>query len=545
MNEFGHMNASQASAPSPSPESEADSGRPGANNQFTQELVKRIEVLSEANKLNEAIIHHVTNALVVLDGSMRIIHTNLQFRDVFGLDEDIVRQEATIGHVLGDDSLTDIVRQCMESGQPLRELDYAYRAGPEDAGSNDDVRQFLLDVSPFSTHLNQEGILLTFAEITEWKQRQSQITEASRLVSIGEMAAGIAHEINNPLAAVMGFAQLAMRRDIDASLRRDLDKILAESKRASKIIANLQSFARRHKPQKQPVNVIEILERVLNFRGYELQVSNINVTTKFDPRTPLVMGDEHQLDQVFLNIVINAEYMMSTTNGGGNLNIEIGSRIDSVFISFEDDGPGVAPDIRPKIFDPFFTTKEVGKGTGLGLSICYGIIHEHGGSIQVSSTNGNGATFLVELPAPEFDHIEDSAGEDTTTAIASDDRPLNVLVVDDEPMVVEFLSRVLSEFGHTVTVAENGNAVLEMTDLDSYDLIMLDVRMPGIGSGTLFEHIRGLPNGVSDRVLYVTGDATNPDTRDFIDRTGSPVLTKPFTIETLLSVIRRIAAKNR
>ena len=529
------------SAPNRTPESDAGGGRPesGANNSFTQELVKRIEVLGEANMLNGAIIDHVSHALVVLDNSMRVIHTNVQFRELFSLDQDVVQREATIGHVLGDDSLTGIARHCMESGEPTRELEYAHSNGLDHDG-----RQFLLDITPFSTHLNQDVVLLSFNEVTEWKQRQTQITEASRLVSIGEMVAGIAHEINNPLAAVMGFAQLAMRREIDGSLRRDLDKILAESKRAAKIIANLQSFARRYKPQKRPVNVIEILEKVLSFREYELQVSNINVTTEFDPRTPLIMGDEHQLDQVFLNILINAEYMMSITNGGGNLKIGIGRRSDIVFISFEDDGPGVPADVLPKIFDPFFTTKEVGKGTGLGLSICYGIVHEHGGKIQVTSNAGNGATFAVELPAPELDQGDDSAGDDPITTADGDTRPLKVLVVDDEPMVVEFLSRVLSEFGHTVVEAENGNAVLEMTDLETYDIIMLDVRMPGVGSETLFDHIRGLPNGISDRVLYVTGDATNPDTREFIGRTGSPVLTKPFTIEDLLSVIRRIAAKS-
>ena len=150
----------------------------------------------------------------------------------------------------------------------------------------------------------------------------------------------------------------------------------------------------------------------------------------------------------------------------------------------------------------------------------------------------------MELPATEV-NLDDGNGDDDQTAKSrGSTRPLNILVVDDEPLVVEFLARVLTEFGHTVSMAENGNSVLEMTDLNTYDLIMLDVRMPGVGSETLFDHIRSLDNGVSDRVLYVTGDATNPDTRAFIDRTGSPVLTKPFTIEDLLTVIRRIAGKN-
>lgn len=539
MNDFQEQATSSTGARDYKTEPDYNGGKSPSKSEFVHELVSRVEDLSESNMLNGAILDEISHALVVLDSSLRIIHANMQFKNVFGLDADDVNQEVTLSQALGGDSLTGVVQQCIESGVPLRELEYSF-----DSPNSESTRHFLIEISTLSTETRQGYILLSFDEITEWKQRQSQVTEASRLVSIGEMAAGIAHEINNPLAAVMGFAQLAMRRDIDDSIRRDLDKILAESKRASKIIANLQSFARRYKPRQEPVNVIEILQKVLNFREYELQVSNINLYTKFDPRTPLLMGDEHQLDQVFLNIVINAEYMMSITNGGGNLNIEVGRKNDKVFISFEDDGPGVEPDVMPKIFDPFFTTKEVGKGTGLGLSICYGIIHEHGGVIKVGGKPGHGATFTIELPAPELEDAADNDGDGLLESFDSDTRSLNVLIVDDEPLVVEFLARILTEFGHTVSMAENGNAVLDMTDLDSYDLIMLDVRMPGVGSETLFDHIQALPGGISDRVLYVTGDATNPDTRAFIDRTGSPVLTKPFTIEDLLSVVRRVAAKN-
>ncbi|MCI0868398.1 MAG: response regulator [Chloroflexi bacterium] len=539
MNDFEGNRTSRSGAPEQIAAPDVDNYRPGANNKFMPEMVKQAEALSEANMLSRAIIDHLSHALVVVDRSMRVIHTNLRFRSLFSVNEDVAQMGITIGKVMDDESLTGIIQHCVKSGDPLREMEYtcSARVGEE-------ARQFLLDISLFVIPSNKERILLSFDEITEWKQRQNQVTEASRLVSIGEMAAGIAHEINNPLAAVMGFAQLAMRRNVDDSIRRDLDKILAESKRASKIIANLQSFARRYKPRQEPVNVIEILQKVLEFRSYESQVSNIAVAMKFDPRTPLVMGDEHQLDQVFLNIVINAEHMMFITNGGGNLNIEVGLRDDKVFISFEDDGPGIEPDVLPKIFDPFFTTKEVGKGTGLGLSICYGIVHEHGGIIRVSGTPGNGATFVVELPAPEVEPGEESAAKDNTPETDNACRPLNVLIVDDEPLVVEFLSRVLTEFGHTVAMAENGNSVMEMTDLDKYDLIMLDVRMPGVGSETLFDHIRGVSNDISNRILYITGDATNPDTRAFIAATGSPVLTKPFTIEDLLTAVRRIAGKN-
>ena len=370
---------------------------------------------------------------------------------------------------------------------------------------------------------------------------QFQVMEASRLVSIGEMAAGVAHEINNPLAAVMGFAQLVLRRDVDSSVQRDVERVLAEAKRASKIIANLQSFARRYKPKKDPVVMSRVLQKVLDFRAYELQVNNIEVINKFDSDTPRVMGDKHQLEQVILNIVTNAEQFMFEANGGGRLTVEIGKIKSKVRVSIGDDGPGIERKNLPKIFDPFFTTKEVGGGSGLGLSVCYGIVHEHDGIIRVDSSPGQGATFIIDLPA-----AQESSSVSGTLEVSDSGRslgPMNILVVDDEPAIVEFVSRALSEYGHTVHVARGGGEAIEMQGLTAYDLIILDMKMPGVGGAILFEHIRGLSEEMSSKILFITGDTTNPVTGDFINNTGNPVLTKPFALEDLISAVRQFSIR--
>ena len=382
---------------------------------------------------------------------------------------------------------------------------------------------------------------MIFDEITEWKRRQFQVMEASRLVSVGEMAAGIAHEINNPLAAVMGFSQLVLRREVDEMVRKDLNKILAEAKRASKIIANLQSFARRYKPRKEYISVADIVQKILDFRSYELQVNNIEIITRFDPQTPYILGDEHQLEQVFLNIVTNAEQFMASANGEGTLTVTIESADEKVLITFSDDGPGILKDDLPKIFDPFFTTKEVGSGTGLGLSICYGMVHEHDGTITVESTYGEGATITIELPLPDLPAPSPANIESPIATLPME--KMRILVVDDEPLIAECLSRALGDEGHLVELAKTGSELIENRNLTRYDIIILDVKMPGLDGIELFERIKQLPDDVSSRVLFITGDTSNPATREFIASTGNPMLAKPFTLDGLVSSVCRFAMK--
>jgi two-component system NtrC family sensor kinase len=327
-----------------------------------------------------------------------------------------------------------------------------------------------------------------------------------------------------------------MRRDVDESVQKDLDKILTQAKRASKIIANLQSFARRYKPKKAPVHVVDILEKVIDFRSYEMQVCDIDVVKNIEPHIPLIMGDEHQLDQAFLNMIVNAEQSMTEARGKGTLTIDVRRVDDKVRVSISDDGLGISEEKVSKIFDPFFTTREVGQGTGLGLSICYGIIHEHDGTISVESRLDGGAAFIVDLPIGD---VELDMPIDETFFAELPDR-MKILIVDDEPAVAEFLSRALTDSGHSVDVHERGEDVIQKSDLDQYDLMILDVRMPGVDGEALFEHVRGLYADAPPRILFITGDTTNPSTKAFVDRTGSPALTKPFTLEHLMSAIKRL-----
>ena len=235
-------------------------------------------------------------------------------------------------------------------------------------------------------------------DVTERKRMEEQLIITDRLVSVGELAAGIAHELNNPLTSVIGFSQLLLDRNITDDVKQDLRVVSSEARRAAEVVRNLLTFAGKHSPAKQPVNINNIIDKVLQIRAYEQRVNNIHIITRFAPDLSEIMADYFQLQQVFLNIILNAEHFMIETHKRGTLTITTESIENTIKASFSDDGPGIPKENLGHLFDPFFTTKEVGKGTGLGLSICHGIITEHGGRIQAESELGKGATFVVEMP---------------------------------------------------------------------------------------------------------------------------------------------------
>ena len=257
------------------------------------------------------------------------------------------------------------------------------------------------------THRGKLAALISFADITEQKRQNEQLMLADRLASLGELASGTAHELNNPLTSIIGFSQLLLEKEVPDDIHEDLKIIYSEAQRAANVTKNLLAFARKHAPVKQRNQINNIIEDVLELRTYERKVNGIEVERHLAPDLPETMVDYFQMQQVFMNIIINAEYFMIKAHNRGTLTITTKKQNDTVLISIADDGPGIPPENLRRIFDPFFTTKEVGKGTGLGLSICHGIVTEHGGQIYARSQLGKGATIFVELHINGRDHIGD------------------------------------------------------------------------------------------------------------------------------------------
>jgi PAS domain S-box-containing protein len=246
--------------------------------------------------------------------------------------------------------------------------------------------------------MQKEDLLLVLNDVTDDRERQERLSLADRLASVGKMSSGIAHELNNPLTSIIGLSQLLLDEAIPAEYKEDLSAIYSEAVRASNVVKNLLTFARKHPPVRRAAQISSVIDDVLKLRSYEHRLTNIEVERHFEDYIPDVTIDYFQMQQVFLNIILNAESAMYEANSRGSLTITTKRINGSVVVSFRDDGPGIAKEILPRIFDPFFTTKDVGKGTGLGLSICYGIVSNHNGKINAHSDLGKGTEFVVELP---------------------------------------------------------------------------------------------------------------------------------------------------
>jgi PAS domain S-box-containing protein len=401
---------------------------------------------------------------------------------------------------------------------------------------------------------NSDGKIIGFRginrDVTERKRMEEERRQlekraqfASRLASVGEMASGIAHEINNPLTGVIGYAQLLLQEDLPENIRKDLETINDGAQRVSNVIQRLLAFARQTKPQRTYVNINDVVATTLDLRAYHLQTSNIKVITQLDADLPITVADAGQLQQVFLNLIVNAETEMKLAGIPGRLTVKT-QHIDSLIrISFRDNGPGIAEENLERIFDPFFTTRQVGQGTGLGLSVCYGIISEHGGRIYAESKRGKGATFIVELPIITEDkqlQLPEPATPEPQKVTGA-----QILVIDDEPVVREFISKVLTEEGHHVEMVDNAEDALEMVMNKTYRIILLDIKMPGMSGIELYRRFQKIAPSLARKVVFITGDVMGARTTDFLSKGKSPYITKPFDARQLNIVINRIFAAGR
>ena len=382
--------------------------------------------------------------------------------------------------------------------------------------------------------------------LLDLRQTQSQLIQSAKLSAIGQLIAGVAHELNNPLTAVMGYTQLVQTTpDLDRSVRRDMQKIYDQADRAAKIVQNLLTFAREYRAERQAVDVNEVLRRTLDLRLYQLQVENIIIETNFSSDSLITWADGNQLQQVFLNLINNAQDAMVAHRGGGYLRLVTEREGDRIRIDVIDDGPGLSSEARQHLFEPFFTTKEVGRGTGLGLSICFGIVSEHGGEIQVHSERQKGTTMTVFLPMAPQEQLQSLAVTDKELPCISPSAQqpsCRTLIVEDERDVAHLLQRLLLDQGYEVVLAANGQEALCVlgTDDHSFDLIISDIKMPGLGGCELYTHLEEIAPEMRRRMLFITGDTLSPSTSAFLQHRGLPHLDKPFTLMELTRAMEKL-----
>lgn len=385
------------------------------------------------------------------------------------------------------------------------------------------------------------GRLEIYRDVTTQRFAQSKLMQTDKMAGLGQLVSGIAHELNNPLTGIMGFAQLLLGRGLTQPQAADARLIYEEAERAARIVKNLLLFARDARPERDRVQLNEIVEKTLALRNYELRVENISLSMDLEDSLPPIIANPAQLQQVFLNLVVNAEQAIRHGAGEGNIYVRTWQPSRGrVALEIADTGPGIPVDVMPRIFDPFFTTKPAGLGTGLGLSIAFGILKAHEGEISVDSTPGHGAAFRVELPAA--DRSTQPAAplglrKEKISRLPPISRNERILVVEDEPTVGRLIADVLGEEGYSTEIVLDGEEGLRRALHGDYNLIVCDLKMPLLDGRALHRELVAKGSPLQHRLVFVTGDTLAPRTMEFLESCGVPYLGKPFLVEELKAVV--------
>jgi two-component system NtrC family sensor kinase len=379
--------------------------------------------------------------------------------------------------------------------------------------------------------------------MTKLKSTQAKLVQTEKLSAMGELISGVAHELNNPLTGIMGYAQLLLETIQDEKQLRSLEKINTAALRCKQIIQNLLRFSRDHKPHKQRLDVNAVIRNLAELKRYQLQLDGVRLDLRLAENTAHIMGDYFQIQQALLNIINNSHQAIQSDKKRGTIKIEteIDEAARRVRLSISDDGPGIPEDALPRIFDPFFTTKEPGAGAGLGLSVAYGIIKEHGGQIAAESVPSERTAFHLEFPldAPPAPENEARAQARPST------RKTSILVVDDEEVILDLLTDILTQMNRHVERAHNGAEALEKVAASSFDIIICDLKMPGMDGKSFYQRINQTNPGLSQRIIFSTGDTLSEDFRTFVAETERRVVEKPFLLEDLKNAIEALEQEHR
>jgi two-component system NtrC family sensor kinase len=488
------------------------------------ENARLVELLSSGKREWEQTVDAINQAICFIDSRGAVRRANRVFADLIKLPVTALPGRPWI--TLLPAAWADPVGRLVASpGAPPVEV----RAGER-----------VLIVTAIGTGEPGAAVLL-FEDQTEKRRLQDQLLQSEKMSAIGQLIAGVAHDLNNPLASVVGFSDLlGEAADVPPRLAEPLAVIRQEAERASGIVRNLLSFARRQEGERQTQSIRPILESTIQLLKNQLMAHKVELTFMAEPGLPEVEVHANQIKQVFVNIINNAAQAIRGANrGGGRITVLAKCWLDGVAVSVSDNGPGIPESVAQHVFEPFYSTKSEGEGTGLGLSICQGIVKEHGGSMTVDPGPGTGATFTVELPgaartpltAPESLTESPSPAADATAV------QLRVLVVDDEPHILHYMQATLESWGHEVVLASDGSQALKRALTQPFDLIICDLRMPRLGGREMYQTLAQMHPTVAERMVFATGDTVRGDTLQFLERLGRPFLHKPFKLDELRRVL--------
>ncbi|HEY4683165.1 MAG TPA: PAS domain S-box protein [Candidatus Acidoferrales bacterium] len=380
----------------------------------------------------------------------------------------------------------------------------------------------------------------TLRAYDDLRHTQEQLLQSEKMAAVGQLISGVAHELNNPLTAILGYSQLLQNNpEVGPKANEYTEKLLRQAQRTHRIVQNLLSFARQSKLERHLVDINRVIEDTITLREYDLKLNNVQVDRQLEAKLPATTGDPHQLQQVFLNILNNAcDAIQQKQNGKGKIEIRTFSRDGHIIVEFADNGPGIKD--PSKVFDPFYTTKAVGKGTGLGLSICYGIVGEHGGEISAENRKPAGALFRVRLPILTGGAKPVAAAASSLQEVPAGAR---ILLVDDEEAVLELEQEILKGKLFSVLTARSGQEALAALERETVDLVVTDLKMPGEISGKdLFFWIQKHRPQLQQRFVLTMSDARQDEVRSLVEEHHIHYIQKPFNVTEFLAVVQRSLA---
>ena len=498
------------------------------------------EALQEHYQLMQAVFEGTSDVIYVKDREGRYVMINSAGARVFGKSPAEVIGKKDLELVSSEAACLSMERdsQVLISGETE-----TYEGAIAALGER---RTHLGTKAPWRDHQgNIIGIIGIARDITERKESEAQLQhqrdalyQSEKLATMGQLLAGVAHELNNPLSVVMGQAALLQQSIRSRRQAERAAKIVQAAERCARIVNNFLALARQRPPERHPVQLNTVVQEAVELLAYPLRVDSVEVVFALADEMPVLRADPHQLHQVVVNLVANAHQALREIGGVRRLTLATGveARGERVWLEVRDTGPGIAVELETRIFEPFFTTKPPGVGTGLGLSLCQGIVEGHGGRISVVQGAEPGAVFRVELPVEESTWTVQSPAQLTPLLV----RGKRILVVDDEPGIAGVLAEVLQLDGHAVETVSNGQVALARLTAGGYDLILSDIRMPELdGPGLYWELDRRDPR-MLQRIIFLTGDTLSPGTREFLEKTGVPCLSKPFALSDVREIVQHV-----
>jgi PAS domain S-box-containing protein len=517
------------------------------------DITERREIERRLHKQQEfahRLVESFPDLILVLDTEANYTFVSPRCLEVLGYNGDEISQMKLGGRTHPEDlpKLMALYKDMIGGRQSFGSLEMRVRH------KQGEWRKILFNFSPLSDESQKiEGVVLSGRDVTDLKRLEEQLIQAEKLAAIGQMLAGVAHELNNPLTAILGVTELVREREgLDESMKRQLDLTHRQARRAARIVQNLLEFSRPASPQKKAIDLSTIVERTLQLHEHSLRRNQVQVD--FTPRTdlPQIVGDANQLIQVFLNLISNAEQAIHEVRDSGRIQIRLNHAGDNVVVTVQDDGVGISPEGMPKLFDPFYTTKRPGGGTGLGLSICLSIAREHGGTIQAESLPGGGSAFSVYLPAASETPAQllskpavrkgdaDSSAGDLPRPTPTILKGIKVLVLDDEESIRSLLEEGLGAHGLKVSCASTAEEAADLISRQPYDALLCDLRLKSAGSfsdgRSAAAHVLAAAGSHRPLVIFMTGEYVDPSTATVTD--GAAFLQKPFRILDVLAIMR-------